>query len=312
MVLTRRRSLQAVGTVALAGLAGCSAGGPFGPGESEREYTLHVDSIGVSPVDYALYEPDDGDLFGAPARAALDDVLPDGRHTTYGYRPLPSDAYVVDEGTYFQTKHVVTGRERMERQLVRVEQVPEERVPESSLLVDSLERPSARVLKILHGHAQTDGGTGSAELLRGDAYVLRRPAELESRLATGDLDGRVVTMTESGAWAYRVRVTRARIVETAYAALAVAVASSRDGFREVVFGSRIDAELAPADLPEDAREVLERAIARETYAERTPVSESFETVLGALGLGDTAVNGKLLWYDDGFYRYALYTHGGSG
>jgi len=115
-------------------------------------------------------------------------------------------------------------------------------------------------------------------------------------------------MTESGTWAYRVRVTREQIVETAYTALAIEVADSRAQFREVVFGSRIDAELTPATLPTDAQEILDQAIARKTYTETAPLSESFDTVLEALGLGavDTGVTGKLLWYDGEFYRYALY------
>ena len=179
---------------------------------------------------------------------------------------------------------------------------------EDAVLIDTLKRPSAQALKIVHSYTQTDGETSTAELLRGDAYVLRRPAERESRLATGDLDGRVVTMTKSGTWAYRVRVTREQIVETTYTALAIKVAGSHAHFREVVFGSRIDTELTPAVLPRDAQEILDKAIAQETYTETAPISDAFDTVLEALGLGavNTAANGKLLWYDEEFYRYGLY------
>jgi len=307
MVPTRRRFLQIGGATTLTALAGCTTRDLLGSKDTSSEYSLTVDSIDAPPVEYALYEPDDGALFGEPARTALDNVLPDGRHTSYGYKPLPSDAYVAHEGSYYQTKHVVTGRTQIERQLVRVDPVPEEQVPDDAVLIDTLEQPSARALKILHSYTHTDGETSTAELLRGDAYVLRRPSERESRLATGDLDGRVVTMTESGTWAYRVRVTREQIVETAYTALAIEVADSRAQFREVVFGSRIDAELTPATLPTDAQEILDQAIARKTYTD-SPLSESFDTVLEALGLGavDTGVTGKLLWYDGEFYRYALY------
>jgi len=307
MPSTRRQVLQIGGTTILSALAGCATANPFGSKKSPSEYTLSVESIDVSPVEHALYEPDGGALFGTPARNALDDILPDGRHTTYGYKPLPSDAYVTHDGSYYQTKHVVTGRTKMERQLVRVDPVPKEQVPDDAVLIDTLERPSARVLKILHSYTQTDGES-TAGLLREDAYVLRRPAERESRLATGDLDGRVVTMTESGTWAYRVHVTRKQIVETAYTALAISVADSRSQFREVVFGSRIDTELAPAKLAGAARELLNEAVARETYTETAPISDAFDTVLEALGLGavDTAANGKLLWYDEEFYRYGLY------
>ncbi|MFB6122052.1 MAG: hypothetical protein ABEJ78_01155 [Haloferacaceae archaeon] len=309
MVPTRRRLLRAAGTAALAAFAGCSSAPLLGSDDdAESEYTLDVEAVDAAPVEHALYRPDDEALFGDPARTALDAILPDGRHTTYGYTPLPSDAYVERDGAYYQTKHVVTGRERMERTLVRVDAVPRERVPEDAVLVDSLPQPSARALKILHSYVQTHGETSTADLLRGDAYVLRRPAEQESRLGTGELDGRVVTMTEEGTWAYRVRVSREPIVETAYAALAVLVADSREQFREVVFGSRIDAELAPETLAPERRDVLERAIARGQYAETTPLSTSYDALLKMLGLGavDRASTGNLLWYDGSLYRYALY------
>lgn len=313
MVPTRRRALQLVGSTTLATLAGCSAADPFGDDDAAPEYTLSVDSVDASPVEHALYRPDDDALFGDPARAALDAIVPDGRYTTYGYEPLPGDAYVSHDGTYYRTAVVVTGREAMERPLVRLDPVPDDRLPEDAVLIDSLDRPSARTLKILHSYAQTGGETSTAELLRGDAYVLRRPAEQESRLATGDLDGRVVTMTEGGAWAYRVRVARERVVETAHTALAIEVADSREQFREVVFGSRIDAELAPESLSAAVRDRLDRAIAGETYAETTPLSDPFDALLDRLGLGavDTASTGNLLWYDGALYRYALYVSASS-
>lgn len=311
MAPTRRQLLRSAGATSLTALAGCSAARPFGTGDATTEYTLRVESVSASPVEYALYEPDDDDaLFGAPARTALQAIVPEGRHTTYGYKPLPSDAYVAHDGSYFQTKHAVTGRERRTRSLVRVEEVPKETVPEDAVLIESLERPSARALKILHSYTQTNGQTSSADHLRGDAYVLRRPAERESRLGTGELDGRIVTMTEDGTWAYRVAVTTAEIVETAYTAFAVEVADSRRAFRDVVFGARIDATLAPDDLPPDARDRLERAIARGSLSETAPLPEPFRTLLGALDLGsvDSMANGKLLWYDGDLYRYGLYVN----
>jgi len=46
-----------------------------------------------------------------------------------GTNPLPSDAYVAHEGSYYQTKHVVTGRTQIERQLVRVDPFPKSKCP---------------------------------------------------------------------------------------------------------------------------------------------------------------------------------------
>jgi len=308
MTPTRRRTLQAAGTAALTALAGCLSGNRSSSQRSTEEYRLTVDRIESSPVEYALYEPDDSPLFGEPAETALENILPEGRHTTYGYEPLPNDGYVEFEESYYQIKHVVTGRQQMERQVVRVDTVPQEQVSDDAILVETLERPSARIIKILHSYTQSGGGSSSAELLQDDGYVLRRPSERESRLASGELDGQVVKMTDSGAWAYRVDVTTEQLTETAHTALAVEVASSQSEFREVVFGSRIDADLSPDELPTEPQEILEQAIAKGTYSEEAPISGAFDRLLDFLGLGtvDRAENGKLLWYDDEFYRYGLY------
>lgn len=310
MAPTRRQLLQMTGALSLTALAGCSAANILDREEPTEEYTLDIDAINASPTEYALYEPDDDALFGRPARTALQAILPDGRHTTYGYKPLPSEAYVEHDGSYFQTKHVVTGQERVERSLVQVTPISEENVPEDTILIDALERPSARVLKVLHSYTQTGGRTSTAELLRGDQYVLRRPAEQESPLGTGELDDHVITMTEDGTWAYRVHVTTERIVETAYTALTVNVASSRHQFRDVVFGSRIDATLTADELPADARDRLDQTIDRGSSSETAPLPDSFLALLEALNLGtvDRAANGKLLWYDDALYRYGLYVN----
>jgi len=307
-MVTRRQSLQAISTTALPALAGCTTD-ILDSGESKTTYTLDSEPIEVSPVEHALFDPDDDALFGDPARTALAAILPDGRHTTYGYEPLPDDAYVEYEGSYYQTTNIVTGRKQMERTLVRAEPLPEKAdVPDDAILVDELNRPTARVVKILHSNAVTGGEGSSAELLREDAYVLRRPVERESRLATGELDGRVVTMTDGGSRAYRLTVTHERITETTHTALAVEVANSHSQFRDVVFGSRIDVELTPEDLSADVRNLLEDAVRQETYEETVPLSETFEALLTALGLKavDTAVTGKLLWYDGELYRFALY------
>ena len=308
MVLTRRRLLHATSMAGIAALAGCSGMNSLDSESSESEYRLRIEPIETSLTEYALYEPNDDELFGTPAQTALSAILPEGQHTTYGYKPLPSDAYIEYEGAYYQTKHIVTGRKQMERSLVRVDTVPEDEVPDSALLIDSLKRPSTRTLKILHSYIQSDGKGSATELLRDDAYVLRRPAELESRLGMGDLDGRVVTMTESGTWAYRVDVMTEQIVEPAYTAFAAEVAGSRDGFREVVLGSRIDAEFTSDGLSAEVQSIIEETLSTEMYAETSPLSDAYEEALGTLGLRtvDQVKNGQLLWYNEELYRYSLY------
>ncbi|MFC7042495.1 hypothetical protein [Halonotius sp. GCM10025705] len=314
---SRRRLLQTAAPTLIAGVAGCTSGG-FGESDQSTEYTLSIDTIDASPTEHALYEPSDDALFGDPARAALADIIPEGTHMTYGYTPVPDDSYVAGERAYFQIETAITGRQEMDRTLIRVESLDDdavgedddesgERTGEEALHVDALDRPSARVIKILHSNSATGGAGASADLLRDDAYVLRRPAERDSRLATGDLDGRVVTMTTDGGFLYRVSVTTELIRETAYTTRAIPVADSEAAFRDVVFAAEIDAELDGASLSTPARELLEQTLGGE-YTESTPLSTAFEAVLAALGVAtaDESLNGRLLWYDDQLYRYGLY------
>ncbi|MFQ3476050.1 hypothetical protein HKK80_07290 [Halonotius sp. F2-221B] len=305
---SRRRLLQATAPAMLAGLAGCASGG-LDDSDQSTEYTLSIDTIDASPTEHALYEPSDDALFGDPARTALAAIIPDGTHRTYGFTPLPEDSYVAGEERYFQIDSAATGRQEMDRTLVRVEALESENAGDTAIHVDSLDRPSARVIKILHSNSATRGAGASADLLRDDAYVLRRPAERDSRLASGDLDGAVVSMTEDGGFPYRVSITTESITETEQTTQAIPVADDEAGFREVVFAAEIDAELDDGSLSAAARDLLDRAVGGE-YTEATPLSTEYEAVLAALGVAtaDDSLNGKLLWYGEQLYRYGLYIH----
>jgi hypothetical protein len=310
MALHRRRTLRLAGGAAAAALAGCTSRLPIaGEPRPAPEHQLVVEPVDGSPVETALYEPEPDDMFGAEAAAALDAILPEGRYTTYGYRALPADAYVTHDGTYYRTDNVVTGRERIERSLVRAEEVPAEEVPDDAVFLDSLDDPSQRIVEMLHVDAVTDG-EAAPEPLRGGAYVLRRHAERKSPLGTGELDGRVVRVEDGDQPGYRIRRTRKPILETAYTALAVRVADSRAVFREVVFATRVDVELAPRDLSSDARSVLEETIAAGTHEEREPLSTGYGSLLRALEVADVeeAAGDRRLWYDGDYYRYALFVN----
>lgn len=306
MVLSRRTALHLAGTTVATALAGCASLTPGSATPPKREYSLALDRIDQPLVEYVRYRPGER-VYDEPARRALAAILPDGRHTTYGYKPLPEDAYVAHDGRYYQTKTVITGEQRMERPFVRVTPVPEDRVPEDALRVDSLARPVARVIKILHSDAVTDGNSGAAELLRDDAYVLRRPYELDSRL-TADLDGQIVAMNPDGPWAYRIDVTSERLYEPAYTTLAIEVAATTDAFRDVAFAASVDTRLVPAALDAPVRRMLEQVIARDRYRETTPLSTEYTALLDALDLEhvETVSNGHHLWYDETLYRYGLY------
>ncbi|QHS17700.1 hypothetical protein GWK26_11410 [haloarchaeon 3A1-DGR] len=363
MPQTRRRVLQLVGATTTAALAGCSMPEAFDSESTTTEYTLHVDRISTTPIEHALYEPDDSPLFGDPARTAIAAILPEGRHLTLGYTPLPADAYLRHEetDTYHQVKRVVTGRRRRERTLVRLTPVSnadsgspgtdagsgsgaeteadevgtdvesdedgtdvesdedgtdvesdedgtDVESDEDPLVIETLDRPDERVLTILYSHHVTDGAGASSELLRGDAYVLRRPAERNGRLAAGDLDGRTVAIDAESSRTYRVDLRTETIREPEHVVTAVRVADSPAAFREVVLETRVDAEIDRGRLPADAADLLDRAISRDEYTETAPRSDAFRTLLSALGLEriESSVNGRLLWDGQSLYRYALY------
>ena len=320
---TRRRLLRAAAPITLAGLAGCMTN--ITPDNEEAaEYTLSIDTVNATPVEHALYEPNDDALFGDPARTALSDIISGSTHKTYGFTPLPDDSYLAGEKAYFQVDTAVSGRREMDRQLVRVESL-DNAVGESSdaagsedsddagedsnsaTHVDTLARPSGRVIKILHSHSVSGGAGMSADLLEDDAYVLRRPAEHESALASGDLDGEIVSMTEDGGFPYRVSVTTESIREPEYTTRAIRIADNDAEFREIVFAAEIDADLNDESLSEGAGDLLDRTLGRE-HTESTPLSTNFERVVAALGLAgvNESVNGRLLWYDKSLYRYGLY------
>lgn len=306
MVLDRRTALHLAGTTVATALAGCASLTPGSSANSAQEYSLSLNRIDQPLVEYVLYQPGEG-VYDQPARRALSAILPDGRHTTYGYKPLPEDAYVAHEDRYYQTKIVVTGEQRMARPLVRVTSIPQDQVPEDAPTVDSLAQPVGRVIKILHSYTVTNGDSGSAELLRDDAYVLRRPYELNSRL-TDDLDGQIVAMDAESHWAYRIDVATEHLYEPAYTALAIEVAPTTDAFRDIAFAARVDTRLDPAELDTPVQQLLEQVIARDTYRETTPLSTEYANLIDALDLEqvETASNGHHLWYDDTLYRYGLY------
>ena len=305
---SRRRLLQVGGLAALTGLAGCSTQSLLGQDTEEPTYELTIDRLDHSLVEEALYTPREEGLFGDSSQAALDEILPTGRYTTYGFESLPPDRYLEHDGTYYQTEHIVTGRERRERTVVRVTDVPESSVTSTAMTVDELESPSDRVVYFLHRATTFDNTRNSSvEFRDGYRYVLRRPAERESRMATGELDGEIVTVTDNPNWAYRLDISQEPIVETAHTVFAVQVADSRSAFREIAFGDRIDADLSNASLPREARDVLSRAIAQGSIEERGDLSSGFQSLLRYLNLEtDNSVNGQLLWYDGELYRYGFY------
>ncbi len=307
MVYTRRAALQAIGATALAALAGCTAFESITEDESQ-EYQLEIGAMEGSLIESTLYEPSDRQLFGEPAREALEAVLPEGEHTTDGYQPVPEDAYVEHEGAYFQLKYTVSGREPVDRDLIRVESVEDEAVPSEPHRVADLDNASGRILTILQTYSLHEGAGSMAEELRGDAYVLRLPAERDSQLAAGDLDDEVVTMTDSTAFASRVRRSTEEILEPQYTLTALPITDSAATFQQVLLATEVDAELESARLEDSVQAILEEAMQREPYTETAPRSDSFETVFDRLNREQEPlpIANRRLWYDKALYRYSIH------
>ena len=310
---SRRQFLGAGATGLAVGLAGCASLDSLGRSEPQFEYTLHFIHLDQSPVEYALFRYGATDNLDEATAEAVDAILPDGRYTTYGYKPLASDLYLEHEGRYFDTEVTVTGRREMERTVVYAEEIPEDEVPADALLVDELDRVDARVVKIHHSGIQSGGQGGGADLLTDEGgYVLRWPAELEGRFASGDLDGRVVSMTDGGPWNYRLTVETETVLETAYTVYATKVADSREDFREIVMASRVDVELSADDLSGDVRDLFERARGLEDYRETTPLSTAYAELLETLdlaGVEEPGVdNDNLLWDGETLYNYGVYVN----
>lgn len=304
MVPTRRRALRALGVGAVAALAGCNG---LESSPQAEEFTLVLHEIETPLVEYVLFEPSDGDLFGDPQRAALDSIFSEGSATTYGYTPLPDGGYVERDGTYYELERAVTGRRTTDRTVVRASDVEESEIPDDAVALDSLPRPSARAVKILHSAIQRGSPPETPNMRRDGGYVLRRPAELDARIA-GELDGRVVVIQPGGSWALELDIGTEWVSEAEYTATARAVADSTAAFREVARADRLDTYLPDYSLSDGAKERLDRAWVGDGYSEETPLSEPYRELLTVLGFDDETANGRLLETETGLFRYGLYVN----
>jgi len=305
MVPSRRDAVRAAGAGATAALAGCL--GALGGGDDGRELTLVLYRQDRPLVESVPYEPGDDALFGDPARAALSAVVPEGTHEAVGYRPIPEGEYVARDGRYYQIAVTVTGRRRVERPLVTGERVEE--TTDDAVTPGDLPRAGGRVAKLLFTHAVTDGQGGPEEGMRGDAYVLRRPAERADGLPER-LDGLTVRVGDDpGGPGVDLAVERRTLAEPVYATRALPVADSPERFRSVLLETHVNAVIDRERLPEPAQEALVQARA-DGYAETAPLSDAYATLLDRLGFAEPyeTANGRTLLLDDEPYRYGLYVN----
>ncbi|WP_254537818.1 hypothetical protein [Halomarina litorea] len=301
MPSTTRRALLASAASGGLLLAGCSTS-PLSESESGPTYQLVVRSFDGTLSEAALWSP--GSPFDDTRERALDTLFESGSVTATGYEPVPDGVYVERDGTYYEVATVLTGRERVERPVVRFDALPEEESESvSATRAESLPRVDERVAKILHVHERS-GGSHPTDLLDDGGYVLRYPAEREGAYTASDpvervrIHGRV----------YRVRVATETLAEPVYTAHAIEVAGTEAAFADVATASIVDETVDPATLPEGARDLFRRALAADGVKETRPFSDAFAALLDVLGLGDEATNGRHVLYGGEPYRYALYVN----
>lgn len=300
MPSTTRRALLASATSGGLLFAGCSTL-PLSESESSSTYKLVVQSFDGTLSEAALWSP--GTPFDDTRERALDTLFESGSVTATGYEPVPDGEYVERDGTYYEVATVLTGRERVERPVVRFElRSDEETGVTSPTTLDGLDRIDARIAKILHVESRTDGQVSQTDLLHRGGYVLRYPDEREGAFAPPD----PVETVRVHDRVYRVRVSTETLADPVYTAHAVEVATTEAAFADVATAAIVDETVDPATLPEEARDLFRRALTGEGVEETRPLSEAFATLLDVLGLGDETTNGRHVLYDGEPYRYALY------
>lgn len=309
MTQSRRRFCQAVGVSTLAGFAGCTTTESLLGDDDPETYQLELDPFGKPLVESTLYEPSSNEPFAEPAETALEAVLPDGEHTTYGFKPVPDEAYVEHDGQYFQLTYVISGRREIERDIISVEPIEaESELPDEPPQPDEFSQSTERVLTVLHVSQAGGADSPLADELDNGRYVLRRPAEREGQLATGELDETVFSMTDGTAFAYRIHRTTSTLREPRYVLRAIEVADSEIAFTETLRATEIDVELNPDTLTTEVNAVLAEATGQ-PYTEARPISDAFDATLKLLDV-DTAelpVFNATLWYDEQAFRYSV-TH----
>ena len=310
MVHSRRQLLQAAGVSTLAGLAGCTTIDSLVGDDGSEAYRLEITPFAESLSESTLYEPSSNEPFAEPAETALSAVLPDGEHTTYGFKSVPDDVYVEHDGRYFQLIYVVSGRREIERDTISLEPIEKAaELPAELPQPDEFSRTTERVLTVLHVSQAGGADSPLADELDNGGYVLRRPAERESRLATGELDGTVFAMTDGTAFAYRIRRTTNTRSEPRYVLRAIEVADSEPVFTETLRATEIDVELNAETLSTAVTTVLAEAIGR-PYTEPRPISDAFDATLKLLAVDTTElpVFNATLWYDEQAFRYSVTHH----
>lgn len=314
---SRRTLLAAIGSTGVAALAGCSdLASP-----QRLEYALHVDRLERPITAYARWTPDDRETpWATEQRSAWETAVTGGRYTTYGYPPLPADEYTEHEGTYYRLHVDITGSERIERSVLRLEWVG--RVDELDDVPEHVARDDLPPLDrnnvmpaYFAARAREYGGSAPWDAVERGGTVYRHLDAAESELAPTP-EHEYVRVHDT---VLSVEVTQERLVEPAYTATATKVADSAAAFERVADAALVDVRLRSRDLSTAVRDLLRRTVGLDVYREETPLSDTYRELLVLLGFHDLlelssdadrgdARNGLYLKFDDEYHRYSCYVN----
>ncbi|ACV46401.1 MULTISPECIES: hypothetical protein [Halomicrobium] len=316
---SRRSLLTAVGLAGVGSLAGCGALESTADAP-QLSYTLSVDEIGETLLDRVGWSPGDGDAPWAAEQRRLYDAVVDGeRYTTVGYDLVPDEqTYVEHEGTYYELHSTPTDLREVERSVLRLEWIgrrDELDDPPAAIEREDLPAIDARAVfpAYVVARAREHGGGYPHDIVEEGGYVYRFLDDSESELAP-DPDHRHVSVHDT---ILEVSVTRRRLEEPVYTAMAIEIADTEAAFERALDGALVDVRV-DEQFPDEQRRLFQRASAGE-YEETTPLSEEYRGLLRALERHDLLdadperqrprfESGVYLKYDDRFYRFDVYVN----
>lgn len=316
---SRRDLLAGASGLALSALAGCQSLADVGSSDPEYEYALSLDRVD-SLAERALWKPTgDRDHWSDERRAAWRTATDGGEYTTYGYAPIPDDEYTERDGTYYALTTEITGQKRIERSILRLRWVGREDDlddPPDATPMDELPPfdGNAAMLAYFAARGRHSGGGAPWESIERGGVVYRNADEAESELVP-EPDHEYL---KTHGTVLRVDVVRRTLPEPEYTTTARRVADSEEAFAPVAEAALVDAYLDTYSLSTAEGDILREARRQQSYAETTPLSDSYRSVLEALGLEGSlyfgggkdpeSVNRKFLKWQGDHYRYSLYVN----
>lgn len=316
---SRRRFLAGTASLSLPLLAGCQSLAEVGRSRTDYEYTLSFDREN-SLADQALWKPADGGSYWNAERRAAWEAVTDGEpYVTYGYRPIPDEKYTERNGSYYALSTDVTGQKRIERSILRLRWVGRERnLDDPPDATPTGELPpfdgNAAMIAYFAARGRHSGGGAPWDGIERGGVVYRNAETVESELVPAPEHEYVSTHGTI----LRVEVVQRTLPEPEYTTTARKVADSAAAFAPVTEAALVETYLDTHSFSAAARRILQETKRQESYAETTPLSDEYKSVLEALELEESIYFGggrepegsrsKFLKWQGEHYRYGLYVN----